>query len=137
MKKVKRTASGHRTPQGGVLKPKKGRRPGIGGELEPVQLSREEILDQLATFHDRKELAREKLADAATIDALIALGFRIVKSCELCAEPQPDLGRIPACPNVATVTADATRHSGIFMGKTHVCAPHARGEKVWAPRDGR
>jgi hypothetical protein len=100
--------------------------------LEPVEPSREEILARLQTI-SINAIDPDDRTDVATLDALRALGLRIVMSCQLCAEPQPP--RIPACPNVATVTMQETRTGGFSSaGPVHVCQPHARGRRVYAGR---
>ena len=96
----------------------------LGGELEPVAVPDEEVLRRLANFADA-----ESRTDEESLRALLASGFRIVRACDLCAEPLP--GRIPACPNVATVTVTNTRGRHLGGGPMYLCAPHARGEKVW------
>ena len=60
------------------------------------------------------------------------MGFKIVYSCGLCAEPH-DHG-IPACPNVATVEMKVTKGVGLIEGPMRICYPHSRGRKVYAPR---
>lgn len=93
-------------------------------ELEPVAVSHEVALASLSNFADA-----ESRADEDTLRALVGCGFRLVRACDLCAEPLP--GRIPACPNVATVTVSNTRGRHFTGGPMHLCAPHARGEKVY------
>lgn len=94
----------------------------LGCELEPVAVPVETVLASLARFADA-----ESRTDEETVRAILGSGFRIVRACDLCAEPLP--GRVPACPNVATVVSN-TRGRHFTGGTMHLCAPHARGEKV-------
>lgn len=111
---------------------------GFTPSLEPLVATRADLLDRLAHYDNRDtmrgDLPPEKRTDLATLRALEGMGFKIVYSCGLCAEPQ---GRsIPACPNVATVEMKITKGGvvGFMDGPTRICYPHSRGRKVYAPR---
>jgi hypothetical protein len=100
--------------------------------LEPFEVSRKEALAELNMYLDG-DVPDEQRRDGATLRGIAVLGWRIVRSCNLCAEREGST--IPACPNVATVCKKATRGQGLIEDEMYLCEPHSRGKKVRAPRN--
>lgn len=107
---------------------KKKDRPHVS-QVEPVIVDRDELVARLKGYNVT-DFAANTVAEA-----IYGMGLRVVQMCNLCAEPQP--GRIPACPNVASVVMTMTRGRSLGSGPFAVCLPHSRGEEVYAPEKPR
>lgn len=106
---------------------------GIKFSNAPVEPSMKEVLESIASFQEKDGTDPELRLDEETLTALRFSGFRIVRTCSLCAEPEGST--IPACPNVATHTVRETRGRWLRgMSPLYLCDEHAHGLKTRAKK---